>query len=313
MQEYVVHPAFDSVNEATSGFWVGKFESSHTGCTTNASTGITNTNTTALTLQIKPGVTSWREISISNMFDVCLNMNNPNNSYGLPDDTIADPHLMKNSEWGAVAYLSQSAEYGRASEIALNNSSAYITGSSAGNTNAAIGVGTVTDYKSETGQLASTTANVYGVYDMNGGAMEYTAAYVNNSYISTPDVYNVGKSLIDMFNSGNTNYVDVYRMGTTDTDRNNYLALQPTTGQGLPNINTGHYGDAVWETSSDSVSGAATSWYEDHSRFPVKNYPYPIRGGSSAKGADSGIYHFTAGNGTPGDDVGFHVVISVYN
>ena len=273
MTNYVVHPAFDSVNTSTSGFWIGKFETSHTGCTTDESTGRNNTNLTDLKLQIKPGVTSLRSINISNIFQKCLSMNDTGNPYGLPEDTVADPHLIKNSEWGAVAYLSQSADYGKASEIFINNSTSFITGSSGTNASANEGVGTDTDYKSLTGQQASTTGNIYGVYDMNGGALEYVAAYVNNTNIKTGTLYTDGKNLIDMVNSGNTNYVDVYRTGTTDSDRNNYIALQPITGQGMPSLNTGYYGDAIWETSSDSASGLNLSWYGDHSRFPLTTYP----------------------------------------
>ena len=41
-----------------------------------------------------------------------------------------DSHMMKNTEWGVVAYLSHS-KYGINSEININNNSNYITGYSA--------------------------------------------------------------------------------------------------------------------------------------------------------------------------------------
>ena len=101
MSDYVVHPAFDFGSSKLPGFWVGKFESSNTDKTTYNGTG--------KTMMIKANVPSWRSIQISNMFDVCLEMNKANNVYKLPtSDSIVDPHQMKNNEWGAVAYLSKS-------------------------------------------------------------------------------------------------------------------------------------------------------------------------------------------------------------
>ena len=83
MSDYVVHPAFDYGGTALPGFWVGKFETSHTGCTTDKSTGQTDTNVTTLTPQIKAGVTSWRSIRVTNIFTVCTEMNKEGNPYGL--------------------------------------------------------------------------------------------------------------------------------------------------------------------------------------------------------------------------------------
>ena len=83
MADYVMHPAFDYGGTALPGFWVGKFETSHTGCTTDKSTGQTDTNVTTLTPQIKAGVTSWRSIRVTNIFTVCTEMNKEGNPYGL--------------------------------------------------------------------------------------------------------------------------------------------------------------------------------------------------------------------------------------
>ena len=75
--------------------------------------------------------------------------------------------MMKNDEWGAVAYLSKS-KYGKQNEeVDINSDSSYYTGGGSGNA-----------YVTNVGQ--STTGTVHGVYDMSGGAWEYVAAYVNN-------------------------------------------------------------------------------------------------------------------------------------
>ena len=115
MRNFVVEPAFDYGDKKLEGFWIGKFESSHTGCTTAVATGQA-TFTGNEIMQIKPNVTSWRNIRIGDTFDICLNMNKASNPYGLnTSDNVVDPHLVKNTEWGACAYLSKS-KYGKETE-----------------------------------------------------------------------------------------------------------------------------------------------------------------------------------------------------
>ena len=101
-------------------------------------------------------------------------MNDSNNSYGLSTNT--DTHMLKNIEWGAVAYLSHS-KYGTCTDgacqnIGLNNNSDYITG--CGDTAESSSSTTCNTYNTSSGMLASTTGNIYGVYDMSGGSSEYT-------------------------------------------------------------------------------------------------------------------------------------------
>lgn len=105
-------------------------------------------------------------------FTVCQNYRSDLNS-----------HMMKNSEWGSVAYLSQSS-YGKSEEIWINNSSSYITGSAGNSVSAGIDEGTTNDYTSTQGQEASTTGTVYGIYDMSGGSWECIAAYIDNGHDS---------------------------------------------------------------------------------------------------------------------------------
>ena len=162
MTDYVVHPAFNWDEEPLAGFWVGKFETSNNGGK----------------IQIMGGKQSWGNITINNVYTKCIGMNNSGNSYGLSsDDNVVDPHMMKNTEWGAVAYLSQS-KYGKNNNVTKNGSN--YTGGGSG-----------TSYRSNQGQ--STTGNVTGVYDMSGGAQEYVAAYKepesSSSLVSAPAKY----------------------------------------------------------------------------------------------------------------------------
>src|SRR5690606_19467069 len=92
-------------------------------------------------------------------------------------------HMMKNTEWGAVAYLSKSI-YGANDEIWINNSSTYTTGCAGNSVSANYYNGCQNAYNTPNGQKASTTHNIYGVYDMSGGALEYVAAYVDSGHSS---------------------------------------------------------------------------------------------------------------------------------
>ena len=72
-------------------------------------------------------------------------------------------HMLKNSEWGAVAYLSES-EYGRnRNKIEINDEN-YITA-----------MGDMIK-----NQKQSSTGNLTGIYDLVGGAWEYVAVYYLN-------------------------------------------------------------------------------------------------------------------------------------
>ena len=180
--------------------------------------------------------------------------------------------MMKNDEWGAVAYLSKS-KYGKQNEeVWINNSSSYITGSAGNSASASGNTGTTTDYTSTQGVKASTTGTVYGVYDMSGGAWEYVAAYVNNG---NSNLTNYGSSLVN----GDAKTKNVYSKGSSDSRDNNYSA------------NSGKYGDAVYETSANGNS-SSSSWYGDYSYFPNTSGPFFRRGGYYNDGTGAGVFCF---------------------
>jgi len=144
-KDYIVHPAFE-FDGAKKGIWVGKYEPSG--------------NLSAIT--IKPNVTSIVAQNIGNIFTATQNMKT---MYGL---TGGDTHMMKNVEWGSVSYLTES-KYGRnGTEITINNSESYFTGR-AGESVSDIEYSANGTYQYNTpkGVLASTTGNIYGIYDMS--------------------------------------------------------------------------------------------------------------------------------------------------
>ena len=153
---WYTHPAFTMINASGNktelkGIWVGKFET----------TGSTTTPT------IKPGITSLRKITVANMYNTGKLFRSTDyiTSNGINQ---SDSHMMKNIEWGAVAYLKQS-NYGLGiTDITINSNSSYYTGG-----------GTGTSYKTNIGQ--STSGNITGVYDMSGGAWEYVMGNYNKT------------------------------------------------------------------------------------------------------------------------------------
>ena len=140
---YYTHPAFTFGDTELKGIWVGKFET----------TGSKTTPT------VKPGISSLRNINVASMYSTGLLFRSTDylTTNGV---SSADSHMMKNIEWGAVAYLKQSIYGLGITDIGINSNNSYYTGGGSG-----------TSYKTNTGQ--STTGNITGVYDMSGGAYEY--------------------------------------------------------------------------------------------------------------------------------------------
>ena len=190
--------AFTFGTKSLSGFWYAKFETSHT--TLASSTTFDNLSCTTETCSnangiiIKPNVTSLRYNNVSNFFFASRSMEQTGNNFGFVN-TEVDTHMSKNNEWGAVAYLTQSI-YGRCTnsttctEVGINNNSSFITGygAPAGSSDSA----TNGTYDTALGKDASTTKNIYGIYDMSGGAFEYVMGVYNKTiadsgFSSLPD------------------------------------------------------------------------------------------------------------------------------
>ena len=180
--------AFTFGTKQLSGFWYAKFELSHSTLASSSnsnSLGCTNEAcSNANGIIIKPSVKSLRYNNISNFFFASRSMEQPNNSFGFVSSEV-DTHMSKNNEWGAVAYLAQSI-YGKCAnsiactEVGINNNSTYITGIGAEAGSSYTGA-TVDSYDTAFGMRASTTGNIYGIYDMSGGAWDY----VMGSYSKT--------------------------------------------------------------------------------------------------------------------------------
>ena len=346
-KNFVVHPAFTEdtslggVGKEITGFWVGKFEASNSEAVIN-NEGYTNStdsntlygggNVTNKSVTIRPNVTSWRAIDVNNIYTVCKAMNANGNIHGFGNDI--DTMMMKNSQWGAVAYLAQS-DYGNKqvsgddtsgiwnnpytegftysvnNDYGINNRSTTLTGmagerrdigtnyyskliegSKKVNTDESIEISYTninTDgtegsqftrkfyhYDSENGQKASTTRNIYGIYDMSGGSWEYMASYLeeatSNSYV---------QNFLKLDEKYQTRYKGNGATNSTADRTINYEA------------NKEMYGDALWETSNGC--NGQYSWNGNYSYFPHLTSSFFVRGGYF--GSNTGEFYFntTAG------------------
>lgn len=288
---YIVHPVFKDGNsngfsngewdKEITGFWMAKFEAGYAGTQGKPETakdspvkytsvyawwgngrddiyniyyGERDIGTAIKYPTFQANRASMEYISIRDIYDLSRNLTASGNPYNLKN---VDSHMTKNSEWGAVAYLTHS-KFGRNGEnVTINNvlaSDYAVTGYAAGTVNAALDdsrtldqllrTGQTGSWTTERGKKASTTGNIFGIYDLNGGALEYVAGYVVGG-----DWYNdYGGEL----KGNSTKYKTKYE-GTSTSSETNY------------NKNSTKKGEAIWETSS--AGSGNTSWLNCESIF----------------------------------------------
>ncbi len=232
--QMLTHPAFTSFN--TNGIWVGKFETGYDGAG-NAGEAQVNPSNEAAAIEatnkviIKPNVYSWRYIQVAKAYTV-----------GRHYEATLNSHMMKNMEWGAVAYL-QHSQYGSHASVRINNNSAFITGYAAryepttgytttnelcsdtpdacnehGGTKPEEDGEYNTNYFNKESVVASTTNNYTGIYDMSGGALEYMMAGLDDN--STGDG-KTGKLVSGRNYISNSGFNGILTWPTSDLDNGN--------------------------------------------------------------------------------------------
>ena len=308
--EYITHPAFwwdndsDGVREPgeeLSGIWVGKFE----------------TTGTADSPTILPNVSPLLDQNISTQFATAQKLGGT--TYGVSSNV--DSHMMKNSEWGAAAYLSHS-KYGVNREVYINNSAIY-TGRSGGNVPGSTSdeVSTYGDYtwdgylleydtntKSSTRDLtkvASTTGNITGIYDMSGGAWEYVMGVFANSdgQLWSGSSTSSNSGFTGLVGSSGTSYT-----GTAFPDSKYYDVYKATSGttiSALTACNGGVcYGHGLSETNA---------WYGDYWHYGdlvSADTPWFLRGDYFGDDVRAGVFFVGYVNGASDSYSGFRSVVS---
>ncbi len=282
--EWLTHPAF--TNFDVNGLWIGKYETGYKGATSKEESQVNVNDSSKVT--IKPNIYSWRSVNISNMFKTAYNYNRE-----------LDSHMMKNTEWGAVAYLSHS-RYGTNTEVRINNNSNFLTGYSAVDETdqndypGEVGIDSTKTlpYNTETGYKASTTRNITGIYDMSGGAWEYVAGYMSSSSDASGFTFDE----LNIYSK----YLDLYQDNSTINSYNNRKLGDATGEMGL------FYSYA----DKDGLVRYHNNWYDDPSHFVDYNNPWFARGGNHDNGVLAGQFYFAR---TPGDfyiQGGFRLVLT---
>ncbi len=286
--EYYTHPAFTLGNKDLNGFWMGKFETGYKGATKSTAAQVDGEEKDSVV--IKPNVYSWRSITLNNAFFTSYNY-----------ERELDSHMLKNTEWGAVAYLSNSI-YGIEGKININNNYDYKTGySAAANTNQNIYPGDTgksdeptktMPWDTPTGYLASTTGNISGVYDMSGGAIEYVAAYAKD----TQDYSNLTSSDYQTY----ADYFNVYSSeGLIILNKHRILGDA-----------TGEMGPFYVFYDKGGIRRIHNIWYYGSSDFDPSWARFAARGASADGGLLSNQFSLNCWSGELRNIIGFRIAIT---
>ena len=307
---WLTHPAFTAFN--SNGMWVGKFE---TGTTLTSDYNVRNGDA----IQIKPNVASWRSIQVANAFYT---------SYDYKREL--DSHMMKNTEWGAVAYLQHSI-YGSQASVRINNNSSYITGYQANNEPTCGYTGTNeecnrycndgtcnTAYPNSV--LASTTGNITGIYDMSGGAWEYVMGVMvdeeGNPMSGRNSIYNSGfngtfgcptcnndtsglTELTNGYSWPDAKYYNTYAYATIDEQFQRRI-LGDATGE------MGPFASATYLTQTRQIN----SWYSNLSSFVFSSLPWFMRGATNTDGIYANTFAFGSTYGSVLNSIGFRLILT---
>ena len=329
---YTIHPVFQNNPEQGGwdselpGFWVAKYPAGFQANTVNNNGIIINSNdnvqysdlyyskpytdkTNALGQEITnenygeqklsypvftPLTYTYNCINIDSAFRISQDMKNATNFYGLSN---ADTHMMKNSEWGAVAYLTWS-QYGRnATEPNINNvrlnnkdhkeiysvTGIYGNGTNDIHTDGSF-IGNI--YSTSKGMLGSSTGNITGVYDINGCIWEGLASYIDNGH---NNLSTYGLSIKE----ADSKYKMIYNIGENDNVEENFLA-------------NNYKGDGIREVA---LNGEGNAWNGDEFKFPIENACFFVRSGVYSMENRSGIFQLARGNGVSQYWRGFRVVL----
>ena len=308
-----------------TGYWVAKYAAGYQECTQTIAQNGTITEPTTNTSNIKysdkkytynsyssnaisqnpsslpqmsypvfkPLTYAYNCITTGDVYTLTQEISKAKEFYGL-NSKQTDSHQMKNSEWGAVAYLTQS-KYGRdGTEVTINSKNLNNLNSK--------NIYAVTGYANSTANdnSASTTNNKTGIFDLSGCVWEYTAAYVSNGD-SNIDLYGKSYASTEINPNGyktlSTKYATVYPYDSSNLG---------TTYNNLKSETYG-FGDAILETSNRS--NTSNSWNSDYSIFPCSANSFFIRGGDYGSSSKAGTFAFGSNDGNISSYCGFRSVL----
>ena len=317
---WATHPAFTFGKKELNGIWFAKFET--TGTTTQP-TVLPNEahisgNYNGMNNQVGNFYSLAKTLGINDPNNVGGgSFTTTQNNHHLAK---LSSHMVNNNDWGAASYLSASRYGAGYNKVQINASgeghTAYgktygVTGcgprssgdtSSYGGNNAELppthadeACGTLGTqsacysgdlqraYNGTLGQLASTTNNPTGIYDMAGGGWEYTAS----SYTT-----NLSSSSTNYFSqSAHLPYVNNY----------NFIGFNSCAYQTCG-------GQALYETNNGSNRGSH-QWNGNNSHFVNYLYTWFGRGGDYILGTNAGILFAFNNDGNASSNHAFRVAL----
>ena len=290
---WATHPAFTFGTKELNGIWFAKFET----------TGTTSQPTVLPNEAHISGYYNGMDYKVGNFYSLSktLGVNDPQNVGGGGFTTTQNnhhlaklsSHMVNNNDWGAATYLSASKYGAGYNGVQINsqyqdrnngNGSTYgTTGcgpSSNGNTGTYSDGGTLGTqsacsssdpqraYNGTLGQLASTTNNSTGIYDMSGGGWEYTAS----SY--TSDLSNSATNEYFGSNAAHPPYVNTYNFSDPNS------CTFATCG-----------GQALYETNNGTNNSSTAQWNGNYMHFVTSSDPWFGRGGHYNHGSNAGLFY----------------------
>ena len=288
---WATHPAFTFGSKELNGIWFAKFET-------------TGTDTQPTVLPNEAHMSGWYTTSsdIGRMYTTAKTLGvadsrnvGGNTDYSVPTQnnhhlTKLSSRMVNNNDWGAVTYLSAS-KYGagyKGVQINANganhdngygttgcgpssngNTGTYSDGGTLGTQSACSSSDPQRAYNGTLGQLASTTNNPTGIYDMSGGGEEYVAA----SYTTNLNESGVSDKYSDYFGAkAHPPYVNTYNFSSPNS------CTYVTCG-----------GQALYETN-DGGSSSGTQWNGNYPYFVNSSDPWFVRGGGHDSGSNAGLF-----------------------
>ena len=307
---WATHPAFTFGSKELNGIWFAKFET----------TG-TNTQPTVLPNETHIGGSHSGIRYIGGFYALAKTMgvNDPNNvniggnTWGA-DASQNNHHLAKfssrmvnNNDWGAATYLSASKYGAGYNGVQINANGAWRHSNGYGTTGCGPRANGDTSeyndsgilgtsqacgnadhtYNGTIGQLASTTNNPTGIYDMSGGGLEYVAAIYSHD-LNNSNTQNFGSAAHPL-------YFNTYNITNL-----NSCTFATCGGQALYEINDGlediHFGNRMWNSQ--------------HITLRLAFFPLFIRGGGYYYGSKAGLFCVDDNDGNANVDDAFRVALA---
>ncbi len=262
--DWYTHPAFtfkgttEENGTELKGIWVGKFDPSDPTDGTGNSQDIIN----EVTIVPNKMAITYKQLNVK--FDSTRNMEN-NIKYGIDINKI-DTHMMKNIEWGAIVYLTQSV-YGKYldkntcinnnCEIAYNHALTGCTIKSSSNLGEVLVQCEENTEWNKEGIKSSSTNNMYGVYDINSVMSKAVMSFIVDD----------------------SGILDLSRYGFEELPSNKYYDLYTYSdiGEGLSN-DRGHLGDSTRETLKE-LEALYGAWDGGYSNFSFAGHSTLHRSG----------------------------------